>query len=89
MATFAERLKELRKEKGLSQSELAEQLGVAINTVSQWELGNRMPEKKTITQIARFFDVLESFLLGERDIKDIEEMAEELKRLGYLPQVIA
>lgn len=39
MATTAERIKQLRKKKGISQSELAEVIGVKNNTVSTWERG--------------------------------------------------
>ena len=35
----------LRKEKGLTQKELAEQIGISDKTVSKWETGNGMPEK--------------------------------------------
>ena len=84
MATFAERLRDLRNEKGLTQAELADQLGVAMNTVSIWELGKRMPEAKTITQIARYFMVTEKYLLGQSDIGDLASMIAELKRLKVI-----
>ena len=37
-------IQELRKEKGLTQEQLAEQMGVARRTVSRWETGNNMPD---------------------------------------------
>ena len=40
---FPERLKQLRKEKGLTQVTLAETLGVSKGTVAMWETGKRMP----------------------------------------------
>ena len=43
MSAFAERLKELRKERNLTQTDLAKELGVAMNTVSIWERGERQP----------------------------------------------
>lgn len=81
MAIFSERLRELRKASGLSQAELAIQLGVAMNTVSIWELGKRMPEAKTIKEIAKHFLVTEKYLLGQSDIGDLGSMIDEIKRL--------
>ena len=45
MATFGERLKELREERGLTQPELAEALGVTTNTIFVWEKLKRKPGK--------------------------------------------
>ena len=51
MATFAERLRELRKKNNVTQSQLAEKLGVASVTVSIWERGVRRPEFETLDTI--------------------------------------
>ena len=67
MATFAERLRELRKEKGLNQSELAEAIHTTLGTVSIWERGVREPEKSTLKKLCEFFDVSLSYLWGESD----------------------
>ena len=48
MATFAERLRELRKERKMTQTELANALGVAMNTESIWERGERQPDNKEL-----------------------------------------
>lgn len=80
MKVFAERLRKLRKEKGLSQAELARELDVASNTISIWELGKRMPEEKTVRQIASYFLTTEEYLLGESEYPDLDSMVEELKR---------
>ena len=84
MKIFAERLRKLRKEKGLSQAELAHELNVASNTVSIWELGKRMPEEKTIKQIATYFVTAEEYLLGENEYPDLDSMVEELRRLNRI-----
>ena len=65
MATFEERLRQLRKEKGLSQKELAEALNVANTTVSIWERGLRKPETDTLEKVRNFFGVSLAYLLGE------------------------
>lgn len=48
-----EDVKALRKALRLTQQELADELGVAMNTVSRWELGQKRPSKLALRQIAR------------------------------------
>lgn len=48
-------IKRIRKERGITQQELAWQLGVTQGAVSQWELGNSKPELDTLVNMARFF----------------------------------
>ena len=87
MATFAERIRMLRKDRGLSQTELAEELGVAMNTVSIWELGKRMPEDTTIAKIAKYFVITEDYLLGKSEIGDLDSMMAEIKRLKGIEEI--
>lgn len=58
------RLKELRKEAGLTQKMFAQQLGVAQNTISRWEAGTRSIDADTLANIAKYFDVTTDYLLG-------------------------
>lgn len=58
------RLKELRKQAKLSQTELAKIFNVAQNTLSNWENGNRMIDMTTAIEIAKFFNVSVDYLLG-------------------------
>lgn len=85
MATFEERLRQLRKEKGLSQKELAEALNVANTTVSIWERGLRKPEMDTLEKVRNYFDVSLAYLLGEntgeRAGKSSVTFAQRLKEL--------
>ena len=70
-------LQELRKEKGLTQEQLAENLFVARRTVSRWETGSNMPDLDVLVQLADLYDVdLRELLDGER--KD-EGMDKETK----------
>lgn len=70
-------LKHLRKEKGLTQEQLAEVFGVAGRTVSRWETASNMPDLSMIIQIAEFFNVeVKEILNGE---KNGEKMNPELK----------
>lgn len=69
MSTFDERLKELRKEKGLRQDDLAEALSVTKGTVSVWERGVRKPDIKTLETIGKHFEVSMGYLLGFDDAR--------------------
>ena len=64
MIMFQERLKELRNEKGLSQTELAKELKVSQRSISSWETGFRQPDFETLRLIAEYFDVSTDYLLG-------------------------
>mgnify|MGYP002862560275 CR=1 FL=1 len=50
-------MKELRKQKGLTQEQLAEQFGVSDRTVSRWENGNNMPDLSILVELADYYDV--------------------------------
>lgn len=66
MTSFSKRLKELREEKGWSQDELANQLGVQRPTVAGYESKskNRIPRDKTLMKIAELFNTSTDYLLG-------------------------
>nr|WP_317284801.1 helix-turn-helix domain-containing protein [uncultured Dysosmobacter sp.] len=55
---------DIRKAHGLSQSQLASQLGIAQNTLSQYENGIRTPTKRIISNISKMFEVTENYVLG-------------------------
>ena len=60
-------LKELRKEKGLTQEQLANVLNVSNRTVSRWETGSNMPDISILVEIAGFYDVsIPEIIQGER-----------------------
>lgn len=63
------RLKEVRKQNGLSQVESAEVLGVHSMTVSRWETSFNYPDIRILAAIATLFDVSSDYLLGIRDEK--------------------
>lgn len=62
--SFAENLKYLRKQRKMTQKELGKALDVALSTVGMWETGGRQPDLDTTVQVARFFDVSVSDLIG-------------------------
>ena len=71
MATFAERLRLLRKEKGLNQAQLARALDVSLGTVSIWERGGRKPDFNTMEKIGEFFNVYAGYVMGTNDERNV------------------
>ena len=60
-------LKELRKEKNVTQEQLAEQLNVSGRTVSRWETGNNMPDISLLVEISELYEVsIPEIINGER-----------------------
>ncbi len=72
MNDFGDFLYSLRREKGMTQAQLAAMLGVTNKAVSKWETGEAMPETSQLVPIARIFGVtVDELLEGRR--KDKEE----------------
>ena len=67
MATMQERIRELRKSSGLTQQELGAVLGVAKNTVSQYETGRNTPNDDIKIAMANYFNVSMDYLMGKTD----------------------
>lgn len=67
MKIFAQRLLELRKEKGISQAELAKQLQVSYSVVCYWETDRSEPTAPNLVKVADYFDVTVDYLLGRVD----------------------
>ena len=61
---FKENLTKLRKEKGLSQEDLASILGVARQTISKWELGETSPDLNKLQEISTYFNISLDELVG-------------------------
>ena len=87
-----EQIKERRSKLGMTQSELAEALGVAVNTVSRWELGTSPPEGARMLALAltqlEWQQTLESGSLADEmraSLRRLEKMRDELERLVAEP----
>lgn len=71
-------LKALRKEKGLTQEQLAEKLNVSGRTVSRWETGSNMPDISVLVEIAEFYDVsIPEIINAERKSENMDQATRE------------
>ncbi len=83
---FNENLRNLRKQKGLTQEELAERLHVVRQTVSKWEKGLSTPDADLLIRVAEIFETSVSTLLGDtvEPSEDKNLIAEKLEQLNAL-----
>ena len=89
--TFGEKLQNLRKGRGWTQEQLAEQIGVSRQALSKWELGAAVPDTENILQLSRLFGVTTDYLLydeydSDRDLPAVHTALTEDRRnlAGYL-----
>ena len=68
---FSDILKLLRKRKGLSQTELAQKLGVSKSAISMYEVGERMPDYEMLKTIASIFNVDINYLYGVNEKRPV------------------
>ena len=61
---IADRIKALREQKGLTQSELAKQLGITRSSVNAWEMGISVPSTQYLVALTNIFKVSSDYLLG-------------------------
>jgi len=82
---FPDRLKDLRKQKKLTQGDLAELMGMSQATVASWEKGTRKPDIDALLQLAGILGCSVDYLLGRasadlNDTDDAWEVRERLRR---------
>ncbi|MFZ2407899.1 MAG: helix-turn-helix transcriptional regulator, partial [Lactococcus raffinolactis] len=79
---ISDRIKSLRIEKGNTQLEIAEKLGIIVESYRKYELGSRIPAKKSLEKLANVFDVSVSYLIGETNIKHIDKINQKIDSLS-------
>lgn len=81
---FSDNLKTLRKNRGITQEELASRLKVVRQTVSKWEKGLSVPDAEMLVKISEELDVSVSELLGAKieDEQSKSDIAEQLARIN-------
>ena len=85
IGVLGELLQELRKDKGMTQAELAAKLELSPLTVSSYECGRSAPDDETKVKIAEIFDVSVDYLLG-RDTTEPENQTVDLAELANKPK---
>ena len=81
---FEDKLIKLRKEKGLSQEELGNEINVSRQAVSKWESGQVKPEMDKIKELSSFFDVTTDYLIKD----EIEEKESKPKKQKNILKII-
>lgn len=78
-----ENIKKFRKERGLTQEELAIRVSVVRQTVSKWEKGQSVPDAELLQKIAEVLEISVSQLLGEeKEMEHRNAIAEQLSRIN-------
>jgi len=86
---FGDTIKSLRLSHNLSQVQLASELSVSKQTVSNWENNNILPSIEMLVKISHFFSVSTDFLLELNDRRYIEITGLSDKQLAHVQQIIS
>lgn len=86
---FGDTIKSLRISRNLNQVQLASELNVSKQTVSNWENNNILPSIEMLIELSRFFSVSTDYLLELTDRKYIEVTGLTDKQLSHVQQIIS
>lgn len=84
--TLADKLKEARKNAGLTQNELAEKLSVSRQAVTKWELGKGIPDIDNLRTISKVLNVSIDFLLDNDEVLDQTVIREQINLGDYVKE---
>jgi transcriptional regulator with XRE-family HTH domain len=87
MASFGKRLADLRKEKKLSQTDLANQLETSVSVISRYERDEMVPSIDAAKKLAGLLSTTVGYLLGENEDHDLFKDPEMLKRFKELRSI--
>ena len=74
MANFSERLRELRRKRGITQTALAEIIDVGQDSISIYEKGRNYPEVRRLLILADYFGVSLDYLMGRTDDPEVHQL---------------
>lgn len=83
-----QKIKTLREKRGITQSELANQLGITRSGVNAWEMGISTPSTQYIIILAKFFNVSADYLLGLSDTATISVEGLSDREIASLAEII-
>ena len=78
--TTAEKLVRLRKEKGLSQLQLAEEINVSRQAISRWEIGLAVPSREKLRALSELYNVSVDYLLSDKTAEDMQKVLKICKK---------
>lgn len=78
---LSERMKELRKANNLTQSELAERIGVSLGAIKHWEQNKGEPNTATLISMAVLFNVSIDYLVGRSPIRELVINDSDIQRV--------
>lgn len=81
--TFGEKLRDARKEAGLSQEQLAEKMSVSRSAIAKWETDKGMPDVNNLKTIAKLLNVSVDYLLDDEEKISFNEMKEAINLDDY------
>lgn len=84
--TLADKLKEARKNVGLTQNELAEKLCVSRQAVTKWETGAGIPDVDNLKMLSKVLNVSIDFLLDDEDVVDKTVIREQINLEDYVKE---
>lgn len=87
MATYSERIRELRTMRGMSQQDLADLLDLNKVTISQYERGTRKPDLNVLTALSDIFNVSVDYILGNDDMTVRIVGKDGLEKLDRVPKI--
>lgn len=88
---FGQRLRELRKEKRMSQQEMGEILNASQQSIGNWERGRNFPPEEVVLKVADYFDVSIDYLYGkdvprwatQDDVVDLDKMLNDQVAMSF------
>ncbi|MDG3132744.1 helix-turn-helix domain-containing protein [Streptococcus suis] len=78
---FSERLKDLRKQAGLTQVDVAGKLGISQQAYASWERGAKKPTQENLVKIAQILNVSVDYLVGNSDVENTNKELEDIELL--------
>ena len=85
---IANKIKELRERKGLTQTDVAKLLGITRSSVNAWEMGISVPSTQYIVELAKLFHISSDYLLGIEETSCINVTGLSEKECGIIAELV-
>ncbi len=86
---ISDRIKELREQNNVTQSQLAKRLNITRSSVNAWEMGISVPSTQLLVELARFYHVSTDFLLGLSETVSVDVSGLTDKDIEVVANLIA